>query len=117
MRSPGRPEELPNAADVADVLGRNTWEDFSDALENMSDRVHGWTSGDMGIVGTSAYDPLFYVHQCNVDRIWGLWQEKHLPIDGANAIDQGLLDVTLDPFGMKVRDVLDVRKLGYMYER
>ncbi|MGH8885249.1 MAG: tyrosinase family protein [Egibacteraceae bacterium] len=34
--------------------------------------VHGWVSGDMGLT-TSPNDPVFYLHHCNVDRIWEAW--------------------------------------------
>jgi tyrosinase len=82
----------------------------------LSDYGHGWVSGDMGNIGTSSYDPLFHAHHCNVDRIWAIWQKAHGPLDGPNAIDQALLDVELEPFGIKVRDVLDTTQLGYTYD-
>jgi hypothetical protein len=115
-RDPAPASELPSAQDVAFVLGLDTWDDFSAALEDQSDRVHGWTGGDMGNRSTSSYDPLFYVHYCNVDRLWAIWQKAHQPLDGPTAMDKSLLDVVLDPFGIKVREVLDTKKLGYTYE-
>jgi hypothetical protein len=111
-RSPGEPGYLPRTADVANVLSQSEWPDFSDSLEALSDRVHGWTSGDMGVMGTSAYDPLYYAVECTTDRIWARWQESH-----PDAMDPKMMDVELVPFGFKVRDVLDIRKLGYNYEK
>lgn len=26
--------------------------------------------------GSSPNDPAFFLHHCNVDRLWALWQEK-----------------------------------------
>jgi tyrosinase len=115
-RDPARPDELPTAADVSNVLTQTDWTNLADFLEDIGDQVHGWVSGDMGVIGTTAYDPLFYAHQCNIDRIWATWQKTHAPLDGPAAIDPELLDIVLDPFGVTVRDVLDTRKLGYVYE-
>jgi tyrosinase len=38
----------------------------------MHNRVHVWVGGDMG-PATSPNDPVFYLNQCNVDRIWESW--------------------------------------------
>jgi hypothetical protein len=111
VRHPGPAGALPSAQSIADVLSIDNWADFSAALENLSDQAHGWTGGDMGIVSTTSYDPLFYAHSCNVDRLWATWQKKN----GISTIDPSLLDVVLDPFGIKVRDILDTKQLGYDY--
>jgi tyrosinase len=33
----------------------------------------GSTGGWMGSVSTAAQDPIFYLHHCNIDRIWNAW--------------------------------------------
>lgn len=38
--------------------------------------VHLWVGGDMGL-SSSPNDPTFFLHHCNIDRIWAAWQEKH----------------------------------------
>jgi tyrosinase len=38
--------------------------------------VHVWVGGDMQW-SSSPNDPVFFLHHCNVDRIWAAWQEKH----------------------------------------
>jgi tyrosinase len=38
--------------------------------------VHVWVGGDMQL-SSSPNDPTFFLHHCNVDRIWAGWQEKH----------------------------------------
>jgi tyrosinase len=49
--------------------------DFQGLLESTPhDDVHvpgvqGW----MGWVPTAALDPIFYLHHCNIDRLWGIW--------------------------------------------
>ncbi|KAI3401584.1 hypothetical protein diail_10185 [Diaporthe ilicicola] len=51
-----------------------------DSLESLHDNVHallGGLEGHMTIVPFSAFDPLFFLHHCNVDRIFALWQVFH----------------------------------------
>ena len=38
--------------------------------------VHVWISSDME-TSTSPNDPVFYLHHCNIDRIWEAWRKKH----------------------------------------
>jgi hypothetical protein len=42
----------------------------------LHNKVHLWVGGDM-LPGTSPNDPVFFLHHCNVDRIWALWQDQH----------------------------------------
>lgn len=60
---------------------RNRLEGWVSALSNeqpphLHNVVHVWIGGDMG-PGTSPNDPVFFLHHCNVDRIWALWQHEH----------------------------------------
>jgi tyrosinase len=102
---------LPTPAEVTDILSDNDWPSFSDRLEDLHDRVHGWVGGDMADVTTAAYDPIFFAHHCMIDRLWYLWQVRH----GNSRIPPDLLDLSLIPFGKTFRDVLDVQRLGYEY--
>jgi tyrosinase len=45
----------------------------SSAIHNS---VHVWVGGDMEL-SSSPNDPTFFLHHCNVDRIWAAWQEKN----------------------------------------
>ena len=110
-RQPQSVNELPTQDDVDDVLSRTDWNDFVDALENIHDQVHGWVGGDMGIVASAAFDPIFFSHHTMIDRLWWLWQTKN----GNANISPDLLDVPLAPFNLKVSDVLNVNSLGYDY--
>lgn len=111
-RDPGPADGLPKQADVDEVLGRTDWSDFSDAMEGqLHNLVHGWVSGDMGIVATAAYDPIFWSHHAMVDRLWWLWQARN----GNGNVPSALLDVVLAPFAFRVRDVLNANALGYDY--
>ncbi len=76
---------------------RNSARSFRNELEGWRgppgsgthNRVHRWISGDMSL-GHSPNDPIFFLHHCNVDRIWAFWQSRN----GANtyAPDQNAPD-------------------------
>jgi tyrosinase len=59
---------------------------------NLHNRVHVWVGGSMGPI-SSPNDPVFFLHHCNVDRLWALWwsddpTRAYLPPDGtANPVD------------------------------
>jgi tyrosinase len=96
---------------VNQLIGLSDFVDFSNQLQDVHDQVHGWVGGDMGVVATSAFDPIFWSHHCMIDRVWYLWQLQN----GVNNIPDDYKDRTLAPFGMVVRDVLDISRLGYEY--
>jgi tyrosinase len=110
-RHPGPVNRLPTSQQVQDVITLTDWNEFSDGLEDIHDGVHGWVSGDMGIINLAAFDPLFWSHHCMIDRIWWLWQVRN----GNGNIPKDLLGAVLPPFNMQVRDVLNVHDLGYDY--
>ncbi len=81
---------LPNASSAASAIRRMNFDtppwsrqsarSFRNELEGwrgggMHNRVHGWISGDMAL-GHSPNDPVFFLHHCNVDRIWAYWQSR-----------------------------------------
>lgn len=35
--------------------------------------VHGSVGGAMGQVDTAGADPIFWIHHCNIDRLWAAW--------------------------------------------
>ena len=128
-RFPGDPSELPSMTDarpdlglnlsVNDILDLPQFTDFTSQIQNVHDYIHGWTGGtndngvggDMGVVPTSAFDPIFWSHHAMIDRLWYLWQLKW----GVTNVPPNYLDKTLAPFSYTVRDVLDLHTLGYDY--
>jgi tyrosinase len=40
------------------------------------DSVHGQIGGLMGQVPTAAWDPIFWLHHCNIDRMWAAWASE-----------------------------------------
>jgi tyrosinase len=122
-RSPMSPVELPKLSrqtpepggqalpSVETVLTLTSYVDFSNQLQNIHDAVHGWVGGQMGVIATAAFDPIFWAHHAMIDRLWYQWQLRH----GVNNIPPNYLGKTLAPFGVTVEQVLDVRTLGYEY--
>ncbi|KAJ5375867.1 hypothetical protein N7517_007873 [Penicillium concentricum] len=45
-------------------------------IEYIHNNVHGWTgaAGHMGNVPVASFDPLFFLHHCNIDRLFAIWQ-------------------------------------------
>jgi tyrosinase len=80
---------LPSRSDVSSVLLEPAYDSapfnsdspgFRNLLEGWigagaHNAVHVWVSGDMQFA-TSPNDPVFYLHHCNVDRIWSAWQSR-----------------------------------------
>jgi len=84
---------------------------YSTALENPHNAVHGWVGGTMGIVPYAAYDPIFWAHHCNIDRLFAEWQAAHPSITP----NETIWTAQLTPFGVTTEDIWDIRRLGYDY--
>ena len=153
-RNIGAPASLPSAATLRSALDKTTYHSFQNAVESGSGTVpfhglhntlHGWFGGGghMGSVVVSPFDPIFYMHHCNADRLWAMWQmDGHAldyPVSGGNA-EHHLNDpmypwvgalagyssnlsfppITMPDFSaigvITPADVLDHRALGYSYD-
>jgi tyrosinase len=120
FRTPGNPEEIrvrqegfnKNELDIPQLYSLSDFRQFSERLRiGWHNYIHMWVGGDMGVVSTAAYDPIFYAHHCNIDRIWAIWQTIH----GVDSVPSHMLDVVLQPFKVTVKDVLDINSLNYDY--
>jgi tyrosinase len=72
----------------------------------------------MGLVGVAANDPIFYEHHANIDRMWSCWQHAHpneKPGDWQNE-QFSMIDETGALVKKTVKNFLDTRALGYMYD-
>jgi hypothetical protein len=77
---------LPSATDLREALAMPTYAQFQDAVESgggltsanqMHNGMHGWIGGPFGHMRStrvSPFDPFFYLHHCNIDRLWAMWQ-------------------------------------------
>jgi len=91
---------LPTVTDVRQTLAKSTYPSFQVALEagvglssgnQMHNEMHGWIGGPFGQMSDpdySPFDPFFYLHHCNIDRLWAMWQvDGHAddyPLSGGN---------------------------------
>jgi tyrosinase len=63
-------------ASIEKVLQLDSYEDFVAALENkVHDTIPFGIGGDFETF-TAPYDPLFYLHHTQLDRIWWMWQQR-----------------------------------------
>lgn len=88
--------------------------------------VHGGVGGEnppglMSRFETAGLDPIFWLHHCNLDRLWDVWIVRH----GADALpdDQVWLDTEFEYFdtdkqkkSKPIADILVSADLGYSYE-
>lgn len=83
--------------------------------------VHRILSGDMGGF-QSPRDPIFWLHHCNVDRLWAQWNADHLNSDESFWLDMDLSGQFANADGsawsVKVADMAgrSTDTLGYRYE-
>jgi tyrosinase len=120
-RFPGDPGQLPTADQIDALLRLGSFIDFSVQIQDVHDKIHGWTGGtnpanpdeggDMGTVASAACDPIFWAHHAMIDRLWYIWQVRN----SVTNIPPDYLDQVLAPFGYTVVQVLDIRLLGYEY--
>ncbi|WP_438030315.1 tyrosinase family protein [Sorangium sp. So ce233] len=114
----------------------NTTGSFRNVLEGWAgasgpenhNRVHVWVGGSMA-PGTSPDDPIFFLHHCNIDRLWALWQFRHpgqnypliVPRIGSPGNRPHGLNDPMPPWtaGADLKrpiDVLNHTALGYTYD-
>jgi len=131
-------EAYPTPDDVQRVLQIADFFDFASgpednhyfgALENVHNLIHNFSgganpnygnstnpmdvtnplAGDMVNAGRTAFDPIFWAHHCNIDRLWAEWQKLN-PSSGPD----DPTDV-LSPWSMTVGETADTAALGYEY--
>ncbi|KAF2095406.1 Di-copper centre-containing protein [Rhizodiscina lignyota] len=67
--SPYRPQAMK------EILAAETYEAFLERLLSAHRAVHNGVGGDFQS-NTAPYDPLFFLHHTQVDRLWWIWQHK-----------------------------------------
>jgi tyrosinase len=112
---------------------RNQLEGF--AGPDLHNRVHRWVGGSM-LPAQSPNDPVFFLHHCNVDRLWAQWQAcspnpAYLPVSSGppgHNLDDPMFPWTAGPSSRSTplanlragirtpRSTLDHIALGYMYD-
>lgn len=100
-------------------------------LETPHNSIHdiiGGEGGNMSDISISAFDPIFWLHHCNMDRFFYNWLKKHTNSQHSN-FSKNSLESTLAPFSKEpifgwqnnmpnfllLKDVLDLQQYPYMY--
>lgn len=96
---------------------RNQLEGYVNAPQ-LHNRVHRWVGKSMRLL-TSPNDPTFFLHHCNIDRLWAKWQAKnssygYVP-QGGGPIGHNVNDL-MYPWPATPASVLDHKALGYSYD-
>jgi hypothetical protein len=145
---------LPPASSIRSALDKTTYPAFQNALESGSgttpfhqlhNGLHVWfgPGSHMSNPTASPLDPMFYLHHCNIDRLWAMWQSDghamDYPTSGGNAhhhLNDPMYpwvgstsgytsNIDFPPIAMPdfsalgpvtAADVLDHRALGYCYD-
>ncbi|KAI5925049.1 tyrosinase [Camillea tinctor] len=126
---------LARDADMSSASETKVTNDIN--LEFIHNNIHYWVGGDgghMSQIPVATFDPVFWLHHCNIDRLFAIWQtlnpDKWFVADSQKPFDQkviGMGDVVtsktpLRPFHKDVQgtvwmpdDTKDWFKLGYTY--
>jgi tyrosinase len=68
----------------------------------------------MGFIATEPADPVFWMHHCNIDRLWWQWQQAH-PGVNPSLTGSGSSSPVMDPWSYTETDTRDITTLGYTY--
>ncbi|MXX86185.1 MAG: tyrosinase family protein [Acidobacteria bacterium] len=115
---------------VLKELDKATFPDFRTLESGSHVRGHVWVGEDMRQPSLSPIDPLFYLHHCNIDRLWAIWQQNNPDADeyslrrvSGDRNDNARVAPTANMAwfsGESSRtpvSVLDHTSMGYLYER
>ena len=105
------------ATSAQSAMSNGDFSNFQSQLNGVHGSVHGRIGGNMSSVASAGFDPIFYLHHANVDRLWANWQAAHaVPLPASEA------NLDLDPFTkcfsdemLRGTDVFSTEDLGYRY--
>jgi tyrosinase len=135
LRELGQHDELPTPTKVDDAAKATEFDSpryngdstgFRTNVEmNLHNHVHVWVGGVRGDMGpiSSPNDPVFFLHHCNVDRIWEAWMQTNdrLYQPDMSASERDYLGVRIDdvlpvsPGDIAIRRTLDMTRV-YRYD-
>lgn len=105
------------ATQAQSALGSEPFSTFQMMLNSPHGLAHVLVGGDMGSASYAAYDPIFYLHHCNVDRLWAVWQKSHPESLSTNEADLELVPFN-KPYSTEMRtgsEFATTDMLGYRY--
>lgn len=113
--------DTTNFGDIAtsaqSALTQANFSSFQSSLNGPHGSVHVRVGGNMASVAMAGYDPIFYLHHANVDRLWAIWQNSH-----PAALASNEANLELEPFNKPYSadwrlgsEVETTDMLGYRY--
>ncbi|KAB8229895.1 uncharacterized protein BDW43DRAFT_302840 [Aspergillus alliaceus] len=94
----------------------------SPSIESINNNIHwlvGGEGGHMSQPAVAAFDPIFWLHYCNIDRLWAIYQELNpdRSLEGCSEHKEPLQPFHKDEQGTiwMAHDTRDFRGLGYTY--
>jgi len=96
------------------LMASPSWTQFRQRLERLHDNIHVWVGGTMTDPEWAAYDPLFWAHHSQVDRLWRIWQHNNPGGLPPASVRSAVMTYPKAP-SLRVDEVLDVKQLGYEY--
>jgi polyphenol oxidase len=124
-RDPSAPNPYPNEP----LYLTNYSQQNAGSIEwSVHNSVHDWTGDpmlpnheDMGIIYSAAYDPIFYAHHANVDRMWTIWKDldpKHKEPESSDWLNASYVfyDENKELVRVYHKDCVDTIKMGYEFE-
>jgi len=125
---PNAGAQIPAAQVALTALGEATYgpngaaSGFDQAIDfGIHGNVHVWVgnSQGMGSIPWSAFDPIFWMHHCNIDRLWASWNKAGRANPAGSWSDEKFIFANdrCERIEMKNGDVDDIAKLHYTYDR
>ena len=116
----------PNFIGIAEFGGgegpadQQFWEAGGVFEETPHGSVHVGVGGWMGKIKTAAKDPIFWLHHCNIDRIWSQWisqpNRENPPQPEWEGQEFEFFNIQGQPASKASKAVVDTTVLGYKYD-
>lgn len=120
QRNTGIPD-FTSREQIDQILLIENFDDFVFQLEVFPHNSgHNWIGGIMLNPMLSPFDPMFWLHHANVDRIWNKWQKIENNIKKKHSFEGAPKDEKLDPWGDEftlstINDISDLGEYSYEY--
>lgn len=91
------------------------------AEQSFHNNIHNWIGGQMATFTESGFDPIFYAHHGNCDRIWDAWRAyspKNTLPEEEEWLEKRLYatDGNGTPVDFKIKELLNTEDLGYKFQ-
>ena len=110
------------SSDLSIAMNHLNFFSFQHGLEQSPHgSIHGAVGGDMGGIATSANDPIFWLHHCNIDRLWDIWinsspQRQNSTNSNYLAREFSFVDENGNTVTHTTQQLLTSGGLGYFYD-